>query len=104
MPARSHILKTWPTKAGPPLPLELRPEILTGAGNPEPDLEDMPLIADDGVGHEELESADSKGEECNNGGGCGVDSEKRIGVPGRGDGKDDGVLALMRECRFEAVD
>lgn len=86
VPVRSHILKTWPTKAGPPLPAELRPEILTGSGNPESDLEDMPLTAEGGVGDDEFESTDSKGEECNNEGGCGGDSEKRIGVPGRGGG------------------
>nr|GMC47274.1 organic cation/carnitine transporter 7-like [Ipomoea batatas] len=101
VPERSHILKTWPRKTGSPLPPELRPKILTGPGNLESDLEDMTLIADDEVGHEELESADLKGEECNNGCGCGVNSKKRIGVPGRGDEKDDGILALMRGCRFE---
>lgn len=36
MPERSHMLKTWPTKAGPPpFPLELIAEILTVDGNPE---------------------------------------------------------------------
>lgn len=38
MPERSHMLKTWPTKAGPPpVPLELIAEILTVDGNPEPE-------------------------------------------------------------------
>lgn len=36
VPERSHMLKTWPTKAGPPpFPLELIAEILTVDGNPE---------------------------------------------------------------------
>lgn len=38
VPERSHMLKTWPTKAGPPpVPLELIAEILTVDGNPEPE-------------------------------------------------------------------
>lgn len=40
VPDRSHILKTCPTKAGPPtFPLELSPPILTVEGNPERDSE-----------------------------------------------------------------
>ena len=48
------MLKTWPTKAGPPLlPLEVSPAILTVDGKPELDsAEDTPLIAD----LEEMES------------------------------------------------
>jgi hypothetical protein len=40
VPERSHMLKTWPTKAGPPpLTVELSPEILTVEGNAEEVLE-----------------------------------------------------------------
>lgn len=49
VPERSHILKTWPTKAGPPpLTFEFSPAILTADGNPELDSEEFetPLIAD----------------------------------------------------------
>lgn len=35
VPERSHMLKTCPTKAGPPFPLELIDAILTVDGNPE---------------------------------------------------------------------
>lgn len=36
VPERSHILKTWPTKAGPlPLIIEFSPAILTVPGNDE---------------------------------------------------------------------
>ena len=54
VPERSHMLKTWLTKAGPPLLLlEVSPVILTIDGKPEFDLtEDIPLVAD----LEEMES------------------------------------------------
>lgn len=42
VPEGSHMLKTCPTKAGPPLELGLRPSIRTLDGNPG---EDMLLIA-----------------------------------------------------------
>lgn len=44
VPERSHILKTWPTKAGPP---PLLAEILTGEGNPEAESEGLFLIAEE---------------------------------------------------------
>lgn len=49
-PERSHILKTWPTNAGPPVfPSELRPEILSVDGKPESKLgdDDKPFTAAD---------------------------------------------------------
>lgn len=49
VPERSHILKTWPTKAGPPpLIFEFSPAILTVDGNPEFDSDEdsTPFIAD----------------------------------------------------------
>lgn len=48
VPERSHMLKTWPTKAGPPpFPLELIPAILTVDGNPELDsAEGTPLTSE----------------------------------------------------------
>lgn len=59
------MLKTRPTKAGPPLlPGELSPEILTVDGKPELDsAEDTPLIAD--LEDMELGRFDSKGESAN---------------------------------------
>lgn len=39
VPERSHMLNTWPTKAGPPFPAEFKLEILTVEGNPEPEPE-----------------------------------------------------------------
>lgn len=50
VPERSHILKTWPTNAGPSaFPSEFRPEILSVDGNPELNSadEDKPLTAAD---------------------------------------------------------
>lgn len=47
VPERSHMLNTWPTKAGPPpLRLEFNRETLTVDGNPELDsaADDTPLI------------------------------------------------------------
>ena len=59
VPERSHILKTWPTKAGPPaLPLELRLLILTVDGKGELELEvgDWTVLMEEDLGLE------SKGE------------------------------------------
>lgn len=40
VPERSHMLKTWPTKAGPPpFPSGLSPVILSVDGSPEPESE-----------------------------------------------------------------
>lgn len=65
VPERSHILKTWPTKAGPPpLPLEFRPPILTVDGKPEFELdsaEDKPFTVAE-FEDTESGSVDSKGE------------------------------------------
>lgn len=50
VPERSHILKTWPTNAGPPaFPFELSPEILSVDGKPELNSADdgKPLTAAD---------------------------------------------------------
>lgn len=41
VPERSHMLKTWPTNAGPPFPVVLSPEILTDDGKPDPESERM---------------------------------------------------------------
>lgn len=59
VPERSHILKTWPTKAGPPpLPLELSPETLTVDGNAE----EKPESGDDGTPPLMAGRPESKGE------------------------------------------
>lgn len=67
VPDKSHILKTCPTKAGPPppFPADFRPDILTVDGNLEldsdDDEEDMLFLAaagdgDDSFEEEEVES------------------------------------------------
>lgn len=70
VPERSHILKTWPTNAGPPpFPVEFKLEILTVDGNPELVDSDDILLADEdeaeGLVEEEKESR-SVGEESDN--------------------------------------
>jgi len=66
VPERSHMLKTCPTKAGPPpFPLGLSLPILTADGNPELDsAEDMSLTEadDDFEGDNESGWVDSKRE------------------------------------------
>lgn len=60
VPERSHMLKTWPTKAGPPpFPVELSPDILTVEGNAEEGLE---LDCGDGTPPLTAERLESKGE------------------------------------------
>lgn len=57
VPVRSHILNTWPTKAGPPrFPSELRDDILTVELSPEDDV-DVDVDAD-----EAFLTVDSSGE------------------------------------------
>lgn len=104
VPERSHMLKTWPTKAGPPpFPLELIAEILTVDGNPE--LEDSD---DEAPELDEMES-DPTGERVEE---KGQDESANLsGMQSLEAGADDGwdwedgvvLVGVMREKRVEVV-
>jgi hypothetical protein len=100
VPERSHMLKTWPTKAGPPpLTVELSPEILTVEGNAEEVLE-----SDGGDGTPPLtaERPESKGEL---GGRRSGTHSLEVGWCSGGVGEGDFVLwEARRERRLEVVD
>lgn len=104
VPERSHMLKTWPTKAGPPpFPLELIAEILTVDGNPE--LEDSD---DEAPELDEMES-DPTGERVEEEGQD--ESANLSGMQSLEAGADDGwdwedgvvLVGVMREKRVEVV-
>lgn len=104
VPERSHMLKTWPTKAGPPpFPLELIAEILTVDGNPE--LEDSD---DEAPELDEMES-DPTGERVEEEGQD--ESANWSGMQSLEAGADDGwdwedgvvLVGVMREKRVEVV-
>lgn len=104
VPERSHMLKTWPTKAGPPpFPLELIAEILTVDGNPE--LEDSD---DEAPELDEMES-DPTGERVEEEGQD--ESANLSGMQSLEAGADDSwdwedgavLVGVMREKRVEVV-
>lgn len=110
VPERSHMLKTWPTKAGPPPFLfEFKPETLTVEGNPELDSAEE-LIA-------ELEEEESESYWVELKGGFGEESanlrgkqtlEGEIGMVLDGCSKDEeedeAFRGLKRETTLEAVE
>lgn len=98
VPERSHMLKTWPTKAGPPpLPLELIAEILTVDGNPE--LED----SDDETRELDETESDPTGERVEEEGQD--ESANLSGMQSLEAGGEDGVVlvGVTRERRVEVV-
>lgn len=104
MPERSHMLKTWPTKAGPPpFPLELIAEILTVDGNPE--LED----SDDEAPELDETESDPTGERVEEEGQD--ESANLSGMQSLEAGADDSwdwedgvvLVGVMREKRVEVV-
>ncbi|GMN44520.1 hypothetical protein TIFTF001_013709 [Ficus carica] len=115
VPERSHILNTWPTKAGPPpLRLELSPAILTDDGNGDVDAD---AELDSGGDETPPPTADLEGP------GSGRDDSKAsgLGESGMGRGKqsregdkeeeeeEDGVVlaaavGLKTERRLEVVE
>ena len=104
VPERSHMLKTWPTKAGPPpFPLELIAEILTVDGNPE--LED----SDDEAPELDETESDPTGERVEEEGQD--ESANLSGTQSLEAGADDGwdwedgvvLVGVMREKRVEVV-
>lgn len=102
VPERSHILKTWPTKAGPPpLRLELSPAILTADGNAELDsgAGETPRAAD----LDETESGwdDSKASGL---GESGIRRGKQSREGDEEEEEDGVVLGLKRERRLEVVE
>jgi hypothetical protein len=100
VPERSHMLKTWPTKAGPPpLPVELSPETLTVEGNAEEGLESE---GGDGTSPLTVERPESKGEL---GGRMSGTQSLEVRWGGGGVGEGDVVLwEARRERRLEVVD
>lgn len=113
VPERSHILKTWPTKAGPlaVLPLELRLEILTvdGKGEEVVELEDWTALMAEDFELElelEIESEESKCKECI---GRGRTKGTQILEAVRDDEEeeeegDDAVLGVKMERRLDVAD
>lgn len=105
VPERSHILKTWPTKAGPlaALPLELKLEILTVDGKAEevPESADWTaLLAEDF--ELEIESEESKCKEC-----IGIGRTKGtqiLEVVREEEEEDDVVLGVKMERRLDVAD
>ena len=106
VPERSHILKTWPTKAGPlaALPLELKLEILTVDGKAEevPESADWTaLLAEDF--ELEIESEESKCKEC-----IGIGRTKGTQilevVREEEEEEDDVVLGVKMERRLDVAD
>lgn len=104
MPERSHMLKTWPTKAGPPpFLLELIPAIRTVDGDPELEGSD-----DEAPELDETES-DPTGERVEEGGE--EESANLSGMQSLEAGADDSwgwedgvvLVGLMRERRVEVV-
>lgn len=104
VPERSHMLKTWPTKAGPPpFPLELIAEILTVDGNPE--LED----SDDEAPELDETESDPTGERVEEEGQD--ESANLSGMQSLEAGADDSwdwedgvvLVGVMREKRVEVV-
>lgn len=107
VPERSHILKTWPTKAGPlaALPLELKLEILTVDGKAEevPESADWTaLLAEDFELELEIESEESKCKEC-----IGIGRTKGtqiLEVVREEEEEDDVVLGVKMERRLDVAD
>lgn len=104
VPERSHMLKTWPTKAGPPpVPLELIAEILTVDGNPEPeDSDDETPELDETESDPTGERVEEEGQD---------ESANLSGMQSLEAGADDGwdwedgvvLVGVMREKRVEVV-
>lgn len=109
VPERSHILKTWPTKAGPlaVLPLELRLEILTvdGKGEEVVELEDWTaLMPEDFELELEIELEESKCKECiGRGRTKGTQILEAVRDEEEEEG-DDAVLGVKMERRLDVAD
>lgn len=90
VPERSHILKTWPTKAGPPLP----PVMF------------FPLSRDTrtDLGEERVDSAVEERVTAERGGGRKRGREIAEGSWGEDEGRGGGGWGLKREMKFEAVE
>lgn len=111
VPERSHILKTWPTKAGPlaVLPLELRLEILTvdGKGEEVVELDDWTALMAEDFELElelEIESEESKCKECiGRGRTKGTQILEAVRDEEEEEG-DDAVLGVKMERRLDVAD